>query len=248
MKQHRPRIGVVPDIDLVRNRGVDFRRYFLYTEICERLFECDAAPFILPYSQDPQTSQYLLKQMDGLVITGGDFDIHPRYYGEKMEPQIGTLKPERTEFEYRLCQMCLNDGVPLLGICGGLQLINVVFGGSLYQDLKTQRPSHICHSQKHNRKVPAHGVDIVANTKLAGAMGRGALEVNTTHHQAVKKVGQGLLASAVAEDGLVEAVEAAGHPFLVGVQWHPETLDKVEQSHRHLGVFAALADAAMGER
>ncbi len=246
MQLQRPRVGVVPDVDLVRNRGVDFARYHLYAETCQRLYEAEALPLVLPYppDADADATQAVLAAVDGLVLIGGDFDIDPSYYGEKALPGLGTLKPDRTRFELELCKRALGDGVPLLGICGGMQLINVACGGTLYQHLPDQKPSEIVHVQAHNRKVMAHPVAITAGSLLERVCGAGELGVNTTHHQAVKGVADALQASAHAPDALVEAVEHPDHPFCLGVQWHPETLDQVDEAHRHRAVFAALVDAA----
>lgn len=248
MKSQRPRIGVVPDVDLVRNRGVDFRRYSLYAELCDRVHESGGLPLVLPYAPDDEILDLQLEGLEGLLLIGGDFDVDPRRYGEEPHPQLGTLKPERTDLELKLCQRALAGGLPLLGICGGMQVLNVARGGTLWQHLPAQRPTDLVHVQPHNRKVPAHGVEIVAGSLLARVCGEAALSVNTTHHQGIRDLGRGLVASAVASDGLVEAIEDPSQPFCLAVQWHPETLDQVDDAHRHRGIFAGLVDAARCRR
>jgi putative glutamine amidotransferase len=238
---------VVPDIDLARNRGVDFARYYLYAETCDRLYEAGALPLVLPYAPDADAAAAAIDAVDALVLIGGDFDIDPHYFGEQPHPDLGTLKPDRTRFELELFRLARARRKPLLGICGGMQLINVACGGKLFQHLPAQRPDGIEHTQKHSRKVPSHPVEVQGGTRLAAAVGAGALEVNSTHHQAVKEVGEGLIASASASDGLVEAVEHREAPFCVGVQWHPETLERSEPAARHLGLFRDLVAAARAD-
>jgi putative glutamine amidotransferase len=184
-----------------------------------------------------------LDGLDALVLTGGS-DVNPARYGQ--EPHAATDKPddERDDTEAALLSRALSDGVPVLAICRGLQLWNVVAGGTLVQDLAT--------SVVHERKAPqgtapgmhpaVHPVDVVAGTLLAGVVGAGECPVNSRHHQAVDRLGTGLTVSAVAPDGVVEAFELPGHPFAVAVQWHPE--DRFRASERDRSLFAALARAA----
>lgn len=239
-----PVIGLVPDVDLYRNRGVDFVRYFLYAENCRRLYEAGAQPLVLPYPPQGQSLDTLLGLMDGLMLIGGDFDIDPRRFGEEPVAELGTLKPDRNAFEFRLYEQARELDMPVLGICAGMQLINVAAGGTLYQDLKSQRPEGLDHEQKHNRKVQAHAVDIMQDSMLQKICGVEPLDVNSTHHQAVKQLGQGLRAAAISEDGLIEAIEATARSFCLGVQWHPETMEQSVSSARHLAIFQAFVTAA----
>lgn len=239
-----PVIGLVPDVDLYRNRGVDFARYFLYAENCQRLYEAGAQPLVLPYPPDDFALDALLDPLDGLMLIGGDFDIDPRRYGEKMHPKLGTLKPDRNNFEFRLFDAARARNIPVLGLCAGMQLINVAHGGTLYQDLKSQQPTRLDHEQQHNRKVPAHAVEIQSGSLLHKICGGETLDVNSTHHQAVKELGQGLRLAAISEDGLIEAVEALEGAFCLGVQWHPETLEQSPPAARHLAIFKAFVEAA----
>jgi putative glutamine amidotransferase len=248
MLQARPRIGLVPDVDLTRNRGVDYRRHLVYAELCDRLHEAGGLPLVLPYPPDDEVLEAQLRELDGVLLPGGDFDVDPRRYGQAPHPRLGTIKPDRTDFEIRLCQRARSDGIPLLGICAGLQVLNVARGGSLWQHLPEQRPSELSHVQAHNRKLPSHSVEVAAGTRLAALCGAGPLDVNSTHHQGIQELGRDLVAAAVATDGLIEAVEDPAHPFCVGVQWHPETLEQVAEAHRHRGVFAGLVDAARRRR
>jgi putative glutamine amidotransferase len=185
-------------------------------------------PVLIPVVTSLKKAQLYLSIIDGLILSGGDFDIDPALYGEKPVPQLGTLKPGRTIMEMGLLKGALIIGLPTLGVCGGHQAINVAFGGSLWQDIPSQIPSAIKHSQSPEPSTkPAHEVSVVPGSLLADIVGgKPVLQVNSTHHQCVKKLGRGLASSSIAPDGLVESVELEKRDarFLLGVQWHPERL------------------------
>lgn len=185
-------------------------------------------PVLIPVITTPQKIRRYISMIDGLILSGGDFDIDPELYGEKPVPQIGVIKPDRTLMEMRLLRGALRAGMPTLGVCGGHQAINVAFGGSLWQDIPSQIPSAIRHSQSPAPSTkPSHEVSVAPGSLLAEIVGgKQALKVNSTHHQCVKKVGKGLFASSTSPDGLAESVELEkrGSRFVLGVQWHPERL------------------------
>jgi putative glutamine amidotransferase len=181
-------------------------------------------PLLLPFTASRALMRQYIDRLDGLVISGGAFDIHPSYYNEKPIKEIGAIKEERTKFELEMTQLALKRDLPLLGICGGAQAINVALGGSLYQDIATQAPHAYQHEQGAKKEIGGHRVTIERGTKLANILRRRTLEVNTTHHQAVKEIGNGLVVNATAEDGLIEGIESLRHSFVLGVQWHPEVL------------------------
>jgi len=162
--------------------------------------------------------------VDGLLISGGDFDIHPSFYGEKPLPGLGVTKPDRTEFELDLAAAALKHDLPVLGLCGGEQAINVVLGGTLYQDIPTQLPQAGNHQQSDKKESGGHRIIIHQRTRLREILKRRSVEVNTTHHQAVKQTGKGLIVNATAQDGLIEGIESNRHSFVLGLQWHPEVL------------------------
>lgn len=214
--------------------------YVLKTPYTTAVARAGALPMILPYVAEAMIPG-LLDRLDAVVVTGGAFDISPALYGDDPTPGLGPLKAERTAFEAALVRGALDRGLPVLGICGGMQLLAVLAGGTLIQDLPTERPDALLHEQATDSRQPAHPVTVVRGTRLAGAVGEGALDVNSTHHQAVDDPGR-LVVSAVAPDGVVEAVEDPAAPFVVGVQWHPERL--VEVDRRHQGLYDALVAAA----
>ena len=181
--------------------------------------------------------------LDGLLITGGGFDVDPALYGaETVHPTI-LVKHTRTAFELALCKAFLAAGKPILGICGGMQLLNVVFGGTLHQHLPDTFMSAACdinHSPKIRAILTAHNVNFVAGTKLATLCATESCAVNSVHHQAVDRLGAGLKASAIADDTLIEAFESTEHPFVLGIQWHPEfLLSEVDNN-----IFKSFIEAA----
>jgi putative glutamine amidotransferase len=212
-----------------------------------RVLEGGGVPLICPVGLSDDDVDVVLDVVDGVVLTGGDFDVDPALFGETPHPSIGTLKPDRTAVEIALFRGAQRRGLPILGICGGMQLINVLLGGTLWQDLPSQHPSPVAHSQKQTKDLAGHSVGVVAGTALADLCGAGPLGVNSTHHQAIKAVAPDLIACAVADDGVVEGIEGgAGGPFLLGVQWHPESM--FEDAHRAIyrGLIRA-ASARMGD-
>lgn len=208
------------------------------------------APFIAPYTTDDRLIEAYLARADALVLTGGDFDVDPALFHEEPHPKLGTLKPERTAFERALHARARARGMPILGVCGGMQLMNVERGGTLWQDLGSQLPSAGEHQQVGPKSEPAHDVVVPTGARLmriAFGDDGGApriLAVNSTHHQAVKSVGDGLVASAVTSTGLVEAIEDPSCAFYIGVQWHPEAMPHAEQQ----ALYRALVDAGRDYR
>ena len=222
-----PLIGITADISeapqrrfTASNEPTIFlpRRYSLAVEMSGGI------PLLLPFTRSRALMRQYIGRLDGLVISGGAFDIHPSYYNEKPIKKIGTIKEERTEFELEMTQLALKQDLPLLGICGGAQVINVALGGTLYQDIAAQAPHANQHEQGAKKEIGGHKVIIARGTRLEKILRRRSLEVNTTHHQAVKEIGTGLVVNATAEDGLIEGIESSRHSFVLGVQWHPEVL------------------------
>ncbi len=170
-----------------------------------------AQPILIPYVDD--VIPYL-DMCDGLLLTGGGFDIDPNLYGEKKEHDL-TLRPKRTHLEKQCSEYFINNQKPVLGICGGMQLLTVLDGGTLYQHI-----DH--HDQPMERHLPHHNISVKKDTLLSKLMGQGTHFVNSIHHQSVKSVGFNSVVNAVAEDGIVEGMEYSNHPFCLGVQWHPE--------------------------
>ncbi len=176
-------------------------------------------PIALPYVNKAMLKKYF-DMIDGLLIPGGGFDIPPQMYGDSEIHHTVTMKPDRTNFEAEITKMCLDADKPILGVCGGMQLINVVTGGSLHQDIPTHIEGALNHKVK-DRKTIAHKVKVKAGTLLHKIVGDAEIGTNTSHHQAIKQPGKCVI-NAYADDGIVEGLEIPEHKFCLGVQWHPE--------------------------
>ena len=181
-----------------------------------------------------------LRFIDGLIITGGDFDVNPELYGEKTTSKHVKLKRDRTDFEYEITKEAIKKNLPLLGICGGQQLLNVVLGGSLIQHIPDSVNTKINHEQKNPRDEGSHNVKIKKNTKLYEITKVEKMFVNSAHHQAVNVLGNGLITNSTSEDGIIEGIENPNLEFCIGVQWHPEFLI----DEKDLEIFKALVESS----
>lgn len=206
----KPLIGITGDIE-----ERDGKTYiYIDSRYGKLIEECGGTPALIHPIGSPEE---IISKIDGLLLSGGE-DIHPKYYGEEPKYPM-TLSPDlRTEFETALVREGMEKGIPILGICHGMQLINIVLGGTLYQDLAAQKKD----SMEHRLKDGAHPVFIEEGSNLFGILGKKEIDVTSTHHQAVKGLGMGLSICASAKDGVIEAFEKDEYPFLIGVQWHPE--------------------------
>ena len=236
----KPIIGITPDYD--PGEGGGDPKYFLREPYITAIEQAGGIPLILPYVDGGQEIALLLKRIHGLLLTGGAFDIDPSYYGESWTVKEGTVKENRTHFEMEITRQALAIDLPILGICGGEQNLNVVLKGSLLQDIKSQKPEAMNHEQKKMKTEPDHLVEILKGTLLHQVVGAGSLQVNSTHHQAVKAPGEGVQVNALAPDGVVEGIESTRHRFVLGVQWHPESLIHHNQGCRR--IFEALTKEA----
>ena len=237
MTTARPRIGLTLDVDDRR------ARYGLEVAYVDAVLAAGGLPILLPHAKDAAAAYLAL--IDGLVVTGGAFDVPPELYGEARREVCGPTRPERTAFEKDVLEAALAARLPVLGVCGGMQLVNVVRGGTLHQDLPADA-GIAGHEQPPPKDVPSHDVAVATGTLLADLVGAGALPVNSTHHQAVRDPGAGVLVSARAPDGVVEAIELPDLPFALGVQWHPEAC--LRHDRRHAALYAGLVQAARNAR
>lgn len=208
----------------------------------DALVRAGAAPLLLPNLEDQALLRILYEKLDGLLLSGGG-DIEPARYGEAVHEKCGRIDLERDEAELTLTRWAVEDGKPLLAICRGIQILNVALGGSLYQDIEAQVADPLEHTwyPEHPRNHRSHTVSIAPETRLAQVFDLEPLPVNSLHHQALKDLAPPLTVSACASDRVVEAVELRSHPFVLGVQWHPE--DLAPDDARQQGLFDSFVQA-----
>ena len=218
-------------------------RVSLPGDYVESILLAGGLPILLP-PVDEEAVGLLLDQVAGILLTGGP-DVDPAAYGEGPHPETKLLHPRRSRFELALARLAAHRGVPLMGICLGCQVLNVALGGTLYQHLPEQLASSVCHSAGEPSQRTHHSVHIAQDSGLARILGTTDLEVNSSHHQAIREVAPPLRAVAWSADGVVEAAEAGDERFLLAIQWHPENL--AAELPQHLALFAALVEAARCE-
>lgn len=197
--------------------------YNLAADYVQAIEAAGGLPVILPYLKNSFAIKELLKRIDALLLTGGG-DVDPIFFGE--EPFIGTgaISPARDIFEIELTSMAIDLAYPVLGICRGIQVLNIVAGGTIHQDLHLAVDMPLKHKQEAPSWYPTHQIGILPNTKLADILGVNEIRVNSFHHQSVAQVAPGFVVSAESHDGVIEAIENTQAKFLLGVQWHPEHL------------------------
>lgn len=230
----RPVIGLVPLYD------EKLESYWMLPGYMSGLEQAGAVPVMLPLTQDEEEICLLVDRMDGFLVTGGH-DMDPSRYGQEPDAACGVLCRERDGMEQILLARALEADKPVFGICRGIQSLNVFLGGTLYQDLPTQRPSQVEHHMTAPYDQECHRVTLAEGGWLHRLLGVETIPVNSYHHQAVKDLAPGLKAAAWAPDGLVEAVELPGKRFVAAVQWHPEFSWKTDANSRE--IFRAFADA-----
>lgn len=240
----KPVIGVTPDFNAGDRQewGGKEPTYFLRARYVRAIEELGGVPVILPLVSDPRARRRLLQGMDGLLLTGSGPDLNPALYGERQQYRFPIVATRRSDFELSLIRLALRDSIPTLAICGGMQTMNVACGGSLYQDISAQVRDALPHRQTPPATCVSHSVSVMTGSLLRRIVQRSHMRVNSSHHQSVKAVGPALIASAVAPDGIVEAIEHPTHRFFLGLQWHPEFLFERHLLHRRL--FQAFLRAA----
>lgn len=252
----RPIVGV-PTQSLHSMHGVpaDLPPSFAMSERYVRtLAEAGAVPYMIPLlPDDEETTRAMYEGLDGVFLPGGA-DLDPASYDETRQPWCDRSDPPRDQLELMLTRWAVEDRKPVLGVCRGLQIFNVAAGGTLYQGIAEQHPNAIKHDyfpgRGFARDYLAHDVRITAlQSRLAAAFGPGIVKVNSLHHQGIARLGDGLLVTAVAPDGIIEAVESpADDHFMVAVQWHPEALYLYHKDDPTQRLFAAFVEAAAAFR
>lgn len=194
---------------------------FCFDEYSRAILETGGAPVLIPVAQKDASLLSVLDRLEGLVLSGGP-DVNPKYYAEEPLKALGPVDEELDRMELEITRKALKMDLPLFAICRGIQVLNVAMGGSLVQDVSSQVENSLNHVQQAGKDVNTHTIEIEPGMTLTSILKRRNLWVNSHHHQAVKSPAQGLVVSARAPDGVIEAVEFPGKSFVLGVQWHPE--------------------------
>lgn len=202
-----------------------YRRSYVNEDYVDSIVQNGGIPYIIPFNEDEEVVKEQLLNVQGLVLSGGH-DVDPHNYGEELEQKIGDVWPERDVFDMRLLKLAEENNIPVLGICRGMQIINVAHGGSLYQDLSYRKEKTLKHSQNQTPTLVTHTVKADPSSKLVDILGKDEFLTNSFHHQIVKKVAPDFTVTAKCVDGVVEAIENKD-ASVIGVQWHPEMLHRV---------------------
>ena len=236
MTHEKPIIGLCSSYEKDENND----RVFLNHAYLEAIRHFGGMPMVIPAEAGEQEQAFLLSQCDGLVLTGGD-DIDPTLYGEQILNDTVKPAPERDAGEPRLLRMAEEKDLPILGICRGAQIMNVYFGGTLYQDIPAQLSTSVRHSMEKPYHRTWHDCLVTPGSPLAAWTGKEVIQVNSHHHQAVRAVAPGLKAMGSCSDGVVEAIWKPDAKFICAVQWHPEKIWDMEESSAR--IFEAFIDA-----
>lgn len=227
-------IGILGSVLETANKiqGGTSRRSFTNDTCVRSISQNGGIPVILPFVNEPELLSKILNFCDGLLFPGGA-DVDPVYYHDMPHKKLGAVNHDLDKMWLYAANFAIKNKIPMLGICRGMQLLNVAYGGTLYQDLsefynKNNNSAKITHLQRCARDLTTHDVNIKNNTRLYNIFKRDVLPVNTMHHQAVKDVGKDILISAYAPDGIIEGIESRDKFLLVAVQWHPEDLIDTE--------------------
>lgn len=230
----KPLIGIGADVITEEGTTDRFAGFLTYVDA---LRKAGATPVLIP--PEAGATADLIDVLDGIVLAGG-YDCDPAVYGEECHPTVRPMDERRQSNDLALARVARSHGIPALGICLGMQMMNVAAGGTLIQDIPSEVKSEVEHAT-HGETRTRHDVRIADGTRLAWILEQRALNVNSSHHQAVREIGQGLRVAAHAADGVVEALEDPQHPFYVGLQWHPEDMKGEPGGEAIFTAFVAAA-------
>jgi putative glutamine amidotransferase len=227
-------IGIASDVRSPEGKRESAFTFLTYVESLKR---AGAIPVLVP--PQPENAADIVEELDGLLLAGGD-DCDPAAYGEERHPSVEPMDPRRQSNDLTLARLARERGIPTFGICLGLQVMNIAAGGTLVQDIDSQVETEIQHASQPEDRA-RHAVFIEQGTQLASILPANELNVNSSHHQAIKEVGAGLRVTAHAPDGIVEGLEDPAHPFYLGVQWHPEDMKGETSASKLFGAFVEAA-------
>ncbi len=239
MAQKKPVILLTPYFNTERDEP------YMRPAFLKAVRHAGGIPVILPLDLTESDLAQLLEGADAVLFTGGP-DVHPFFFGEETQAHCGNVCLRRDELELALLRLAMEAKKPILGVCRGVQILNIGLGGDIYQDIPSQFKEEfpIAHTQPFAYDIPSHTVSVTPGTLLARIAQNSVIKVNSMHHQAVRRVAPGLTASGHAPGGLVECVEKPDYPFFIGVQWHPEYLWEQDKAAERL--FGMFVEAARG--
>ncbi|HBE9250259.1 gamma-glutamyl-gamma-aminobutyrate hydrolase family protein [Clostridioides difficile] len=232
----KPIIGILGNLIIMENGMFPgLERSYVNNDYINAVLKGGGSLVIIPVNTDKEVIKKQIEMVDGVLISGG-WDVNPQLYGEETREETTFIYPEVDEFDLITISIALELKKPILGVCRGLQILNVSLGGTLYQDNNLIEGSYIKHTQSSKRHVATHKVDVKEGSILEGILGKQLL-TNSYHHQSVNQLGKGLKAIAYSKDGIIEAIEKEEENFVVGVQWHPEMMvdycDKMEKLFKY---------------
>ena len=212
---------------------------FVNRTYVDSVVRAGGVPFIMPICEDENIIKKMIENVNGVIMTGG-VDIHPFRFNEEPKPKIGEISKERDDFDFLIMKHAFEKNKPIFGICRGIQLINVFFGGTLIQDINSQKNTNILHSQTAPRDIATHKIKIKKDSVIFDIFGKSA-EVNSFHHQAIGKLSKDFKITSVANDGIIESIEFKKKDrFILGVQWHPECM--TEKDEKMQNIFSMFVD------
>lgn len=234
----RPIIGLTPSLESGEHK------IYTPTSYPKAIIEAGGNPVFFNFTRDDEMIEAYAAMVDGVLFSGGD-DVDPSTYGEEQIWGCGDIVPLRDDFEIKLLKVLVEKypKKPILGICRGAQVLNVGMGGTLYQDLRSQKDGCIRHQQQQSSHYASHKAVVEEGSLLQRIYGSTEVKVNSFHHQAVKDLAPGMRLTAVASDGVVEGFEKPDHPYFVAVQWHPERLVEGPHHPEHKPLFKSFVDA-----
>ena len=240
--QKQPLIGISGSIEH------DESRQFIVRDYMKCLARAGGVPLLMSLDMTDAELEACLDAMDGILLSGGT-DVDPALFGEQPHQRIGEIDPLRDGFEARLIASAIQRDLPLFGICRGIQVLNIILGGSIYQDLPSQYQSStgvplLGHDQTSPERYPSHTIDLVTGTPLHALFGRDTLRVNSCHHEAIRELAPCLLTCATSPDGVIEAAYNPKARYMLGVQWHPERM----RDEASAALFTSFVDAASKTR
>lgn len=223
----KPIIGISGSV-IIDSSGsfAGYRRSYVNEDYVKSVIKNGGVPYIIPMNNDAEVIKEQVDNIDALILSGGH-DVTPTLYGQQPHMKIGETSIQRDNFDFALIKAAKEKNIPILGICRGLQIINVYHGGTLYQDLSLNPNVYIKHNQVSDPTLQTHNLNINEGTKFAGYFKEKSIMVNSFHHQIIDKVAPGFVACAISDDGVVEAIESKEYPFILGIQWHCEMLHEV---------------------